>query len=424
MFPNAWDFSEKKKLTWKKRQSLMDRVFFKINYYTMDNDMNTKCILDHSKLENIPVVPDLSHPPPDLNWTLVNDLRDGVMRSAIFHAAIELGIFTYLSQSRAGMKYEELAEDIGLYPSATEVLLDCLTGLKLLHKDKKGHYSNSQEAKMALVEDSPYFSGARPTGINHSCKYPWKSFLKSIECAKRWIDFLTTGKTDLEPQPVATDGNNWADSIEAQVYCARVALRGHIHQTLNLLRKERVLKKESTLLDLGGGHGLFALAFARAFPGLRASVYEFPGVTKLTKRFLEAYGAKKQVDVIEGDMLVNPIPGHYDVIFCSNLWLEMDDMAQLALKARNALNPGGWIIWKLFFPPYDWSEFFVTYLMLVYQFLQKHRPDDCKNTPVTADVVRLMKNMDFESVKILGVVDNNVDNQATICVARKPANAE
>jgi hypothetical protein len=383
--------------------------------------MGKKSKIDHSKLETIPIVHDLSPPPPNLNWPLILELRDGVMRAAIFHVAMESGVFTYLSQSGEGMSSEELAEDLNLHPRATGVLLDCLTGLKLLHKDQNGRYSNSREAKWILVEDSPYFSGARPTGITHSCKYPWKSFLGSIECAKRWIDLLTIGKTNWQPQPAATDGCNWADSIQAQVYCARVALRGHIHQTLNLLREERVLIEASTLLDLGGGHGLFALAFARAFPGLRPSVYEFPAVAKLTHQFLEAYGAKNSVEVIEGDMLADPIPGHYDVVFCSNLWLDLDDMGHLAIKVRNALNPGGWIIWKLFFPPNDWSEFFVTYLMLVHQFLQKSHADECKNAPVTSDVVRLMQTMNFESARILGVVDNGVDNQTTICIARKPA---
>lgn len=379
--------------------------------------MSKKRTIDHSKLETIPIVHDLSPPPPDLNWPLIFELRDGVMRAAIFHAALEFAIFTYLWHSEKGMTSGELAAKLNLNPRATEVLLDCVTGLKLLHKDRNGRYSNTREAVWFLVEDSPYFIGLRPPCIGS--KYPWESFLWTIKCSGQWRDLLTEGKVvpiQLSDSETYANRCRCANAIGSQTYYARNALRGHIHQTLCLLKEQGITTGANTLLDLGGGHGLFALAFARAVPGLRVRVYELSDAAKLTRQFLEAYGAQDSVEVIEGNMLVDSIPGCYDIVFCSNLLFDLDDMGHLAAKILRVLNPGGWVIWKLFFPPHDWSEFFVTYLMFVYDFLQKSKANDYQNPPVATDVLRLMEAMKFESPKILGVVDN----QATICIARKP----
>ena len=55
------------------------------------------------------------------------------------------------------------------------------------------------------------------------------------------------------------------------------------------------------LLDLGGGPGTWTIAFLRAVPQARATLYDLPEVSPMARRHIEAAGLGGQVRFVPGD---------------------------------------------------------------------------------------------------------------------------
>ena len=69
------------------------------------------------------------------------------------------------------------------------------------------------------------------------------------------------------------------------------------------------------VLDVGGGSGAFAMAFARQQPGLEAVVFDLPNVVPITRRYVAAAGLTARVDDrAAGDYLEDPLPGGFDLV--------------------------------------------------------------------------------------------------------------
>ena len=79
----------------------------------------------------------------------------GFQGARVLLTANNYRVFDYLKKQKAAAG---LAKDIGADKRATEILLDALTGLGLLKK-QKGQYKNSSLASQFLVSGSPYYQG-------------------------------------------------------------------------------------------------------------------------------------------------------------------------------------------------------------------------------------------------------------------------
>ena len=97
------------------------------------------------------------------------------------------------------------------------------------------------------------------------------------------------------------------------------------------------------LLDLGGGHGLYSIAFCQKNPGLNAVVFDLPPVTGATRDFISRYRADR-VSVLPGDFFKDPIGSGYDIVFSSSN--PGGKVPELIPKIADALNPGGLFINK------------------------------------------------------------------------------
>jgi SAM-dependent methyltransferase len=100
----------------------------------------------------------------------------------------------------------------------------------------------------------------------------------------------------------------------------------------------------SRVLDVGGGSGVFAIAFARA--GHTAVVFDLPNVVPLTRAYVEEEAVASQVEVVEGDYLKDPLGHGFDAIFLSSVVHSHPPAQNMALlrKAAAASRPGGRII--------------------------------------------------------------------------------
>jgi methylase of polypeptide subunit release factors len=91
---------------------------------------------------------------------------------------------------------------------------------------------------------------------------------------------------------------------------------GVLQETIRIVMENVDFKNVKKMLDLGGGHGLYAIAFAKMNEKLQAFVFDLPSVTEKTKHFIEKHEAPN-VDLIPGDFFKDEIGNGYDLIFSS-----------------------------------------------------------------------------------------------------------
>lgn len=99
------------------------------------------------------------------------------------------------------------------------------------------------------------------------------------------------------------------------------------------------------LLDVGGGHGAFAVAVARAWPGLSVAVFDLPGVVPGAAAAAHEAGIQR-LDCHAGDFVRDPLPVGADVISLVRVLHDHDDHVVLRLlrEAARVLPESGTLI--------------------------------------------------------------------------------
>lgn len=131
------------------------------------------------------------------------------------------------------------------------------------------------------------------------------------------------------------------------------------------------LAEAKTLLDLGGGPGLYAIAMARRYPQLRATVFDTPNTLAVARENIERAGLSDRVAVRAGDLFEDDYGGPYDSILLSNvIHIYSEDNNRLLLeRSAMALNSDGWLCVKDFAldgeePGADWAALFAVNMLV------------------------------------------------------------
>lgn len=97
------------------------------------------------------------------------------------------------------------------------------------------------------------------------------------------------------------------------------------------------------MLDLGGGPGTYAVAWAAASPDAVITLFDTPATLRVARKILREKGAEGRVRLVEGDFLVDPIGGPYDFVWISQILhaYSEGDCQTLLRRVRAALAPGG-----------------------------------------------------------------------------------
>ena len=122
-----------------------------------------------------------------------------------------------------------------------------------------------------------------------------------------------------------------------------LALAGRAKNVAPILAESRPLNHAKTLLDVGGGTGIYSIAYLEANPNLRAIVWDRPEVLKIAAELAESHGVSHRIDLKPGDMFADPVPAGADVILLSNILHDWDvpECRSLVNRLSQALPPGG-----------------------------------------------------------------------------------
>jgi len=272
---------------------------------------------------NTAPIPDLTMV-PEISGTnpltfLDNALTGGRQYHAVM-AALDLGLFEHLREPKTG---SECAQVLGCRQEIVTLLCEGLVTLGLLEKTGE-EFCNSEITRKCLVAGSPFPQ-------QHAI-----AFQKKL--AGFWADLSRIAKEG----PVTCDRAQMFKDviIPSMAENCRCGLLQQVTASVATIPEFPAARR---LLDLGGGHGLYSIAFCQKNPGLNAVVFDLPPVTDATRDFISRYRADR-VSVQPGDFFKDSIGSGYDIVFSSSN--PGGKVPELIPKIAAALNPGGLFINK------------------------------------------------------------------------------
>ncbi len=251
------------------------------------------------------------------------ELATAFQRSRPLLTAFELGVFTALNDE--ARTSEETAAALGTDARATDRLMNALVALGVLEKEG-GRFRNTTVAASHLVKGRPDYLG----GLGHT-NHLWDSWSRLTDVVRSGH---AAGLGDTNDR-----GEDWLRPFIAAMHTRGRQSAAEVVGLLDLAGVARVL-------DVGGGSGAYAMAFARARTGISAVVFDLPNVVPLTRMYVAQEGLAAEVTTAAGDYLTAPLGDGFDLVFMSAVIHSnaADDNRLLFKKAAQALNPGGRLV--------------------------------------------------------------------------------
>ena len=241
--------------------------------------------------------------------------------------AVRLGVFEALSGGP--LAAGQVARRIEGSESGTALLIDALVALGYL-KRKGGRYANTRmTAKWLLRGSKTSLVGGLP-------------FFESM-VFERWSRLCESIRLGRPAMPgfawLEQGADRWRIYQDGMIAVARMAA-GEIVAKVPLPRGAR------RLLDIGGGHGLYSIAFCRRHPELSSTVFDLPQALEVARETIASEHMGGRVGVQAGDFCVNELGGGYDAALLFNVLhaFSPEQNTRLLQKAARALNPGGLIV--------------------------------------------------------------------------------
>lgn len=233
--------------------------------------------------------------PPDP--TVVLDLLTAFRSSAVMFAACSLGVFDQLESGPADAA--GLARRLGANPDALLRLLETCVGLGLLLREGDS-FRNAPAAQAYLTRAS----ARRMTGyVAYSDRVLWPMWANLADAVRegghRW------------KQTFNLDGPIFANFFRTEDDKREFLWGMH---GFGLISSPHVvaafdLTRFTHLVDLGGATGHLAVGACRRYPGLRATVFDLPGVLPQAREAVEAEkDVAARIDLVAGDFFIDPLP--------------------------------------------------------------------------------------------------------------------
>ena len=247
----------------------------------------------------------------------------GYQAYQILAAALELGLFDWLSEHGPATRHDVTA--IGINGMFTRGFLTALADMGYVTFDENV-CANTRIAEELLVSTSPTYQGNLILAAGGETS-PWSNLAETLR------NSMETPKTG--PRPTH-------DHLRA---VAQRCTRGELQHVVGLIGQHPGFRDARCMLDLGGGHGLYAIALCQENPNLQACVFDLPHVVPLTREYIGEYGMGGRISARGGDILVDDPGRGYDLIIVSHLLYKFrDQLTDVLGKVTESLAPGGLLV--------------------------------------------------------------------------------
>ena len=247
----------------------------------------------------------------------------GFQESRVLLTAVELDVFTAVGH---GATVADVSKKLQTNARATEVLLNALVAIGALTK-KNGTFYNTPDTARYLVAGSP--DDARPA-LMHTV-HLFQSWATLTDCVRAGTAVLPPGVDKQDPQ--------WTESFIAAMHRGSQGTADQLVHTVGVRGVRR-------LLDIGGGSGVYSIAFAKASPALHAEVLDLAAVVPIAQRYVQEAGLADRISTRIGDLTVDEFGKEYDLILLSAIchMLDAEQNQDLFRRCYRALARGGRIV--------------------------------------------------------------------------------
>ncbi len=240
------------------------------------------------------------------------------MPSRCILTALELDVFTAVGN---GASAEQVGTRIEANVRAVGMLLNALVAIGLLTKDGD-QYRNTPDSARFFVQGSPH---NRRGGLLHTADiwHRWSTLTEAVRRGAR----LAREEAQVE---------EWTRNFIAGM---QHNARDRAPQVVRALGTGGVRR----ILDLGGGSGIYSIAFAKASPEIHCEILDLPEVVPLTSDYVRHAGLSAQISLRAGDMLHDDLGSGYDLVMLNAIchMFSEEQNKDLFRRARQALAPNG-----------------------------------------------------------------------------------
>jgi SAM-dependent methyltransferase len=243
----------------------------------------------------------------------------GFMAAKHLFVASEIGLFTGLAQGPATL--DELAATCGIPRRTAGISADAMVSLGLLGRDGERYRNGETAAAFLAGRPGP---DLRPL-LRFWDRISYPGWLALEEAVRTGAGQSKFGQFGAEEQQIFSAG------VEAFTAATAAALAANYD-----------FSRHRRLLDIGGGTGSFLLAILRRHAALRGTLFELPGACAVARQRLSGAPEGSRIDVIEGNLVGDPLPPGHDVLLIANTVHVLSAAHNLDMlrKLRGAAAPG------------------------------------------------------------------------------------
>jgi ubiquinone/menaquinone biosynthesis C-methylase UbiE len=255
----------------------------------------------------------------------------GFMKAQVLFTASEVGVFKAIGNDCYSV--DKLSAQIHMPSKTIKRLCDSAVACGYLTKDADGRYENTDAVEAVLSKEAPGFLG------------------NYFSLMKRWYDSFSYLEKSIRTNCSIENINDTNDKTYTKKFIKGLvdfaSYRG------SGIADNVALDQYNTLVDVGGGAGIYSILFCNVFQHLHCSIVDLPEVLKIAEESVTEHNLQDRITLIPQDYKDgNWYCQKYDAILMSHILHQETEQTNLNLikKAYDCLNPDGILIIQSMFP--------------------------------------------------------------------------
>ena len=256
---------------------------------------------------------------PRVLFEKLDTALQGFREFSLISAAVDLGIFDVCT---VPVTVDELSSRISSDVEMCTLLCEALVTIGLLR-------CNNQR-----FLDTPMTS----TYLTRNSPYSQVHYIRQL--SRMGLDLWAPLARIIRNGPVQFDKEEFFREYSLPAM-AENAVSGRLQEIIRAVTDLPGFDRVRRVLDLGGGHGLYAIALSMQHPGIEAWVFDLPHVVPLAGDYIKQYRAGN-VHIIPGNFFTDSFGEGYDLIISSSN--PSGKSIELLPDINKALNKGGYFV--------------------------------------------------------------------------------
>lgn len=229
-------------------------------------------------------------PSPKSLYASLEQASRGYKTFLALRTAVRFGVFSFLS---SGKKLDDLSSDTGIAPCFLEPLCELLEQIGMVCKQDDIWWP-TEDAGTYLCASGPYSQVA-----------VLESLVETFSLWEKLESIFQRGPVN--PFKEGIFGGAFLPGLAAET------LAGEAQRTAALAAAVPDFFKVRDLLDIGGGHGLYSLAFCARFPEMQAEIMDLESARPLAERNIQIFNGSR-VRFSPADIFKEPLGKERDAV--------------------------------------------------------------------------------------------------------------